>query len=100
MTKEHETPSFIWLGRKPCGHAVYVAVDCPDMASEIGKHVATLIRDGRTVDRIPFADYRKLTFEELWKCECPVTPEEQKIRDREAKKRERRDRQKRLGLPR
>lgn len=77
-------PTHVWIGRKPCGHAVYVANDTPDNATDIGRHVARLIRDGRRVDRITFDEYKALG--QIWICTCPVTPEEQKLLDREMRR--------------
>ena len=72
-----------YVARKPCGHVCYVAVDDGD--SSLGKDLGKLIADRRTIERVTLADARGLD----WTCTCPVTPEEQKIRDREARARAR-----------
>ena len=46
---EHEC----YVGKAPCGHYVYAAVDVPEMKDVIAEDIAKMIRQGFTIERKP-----------------------------------------------
>jgi hypothetical protein len=77
-----------YVARKPCCKSVvFIGVD--DASADLGREIAKLIRDGRTIERVTIEEARKLGSELLYRCTCEPSAAEKKViarRVREKKK--------------
>ena len=64
MTKE----KFAYIGRKPCGCAVGIITDNGDQST--ARQVSQFIRDGLTITRVSWPEYRKIALEDTF-MNCP-----------------------------
>lgn len=63
-----ENKRFVYVGRKRCGCAVGIITDLGDERTANG--VAGFIKDGLTVNRVPWSMYRQIAEEETFMA-CP-----------------------------
>ena len=87
MTDDLDNLTHAYLARKPCCNSVvFIGVD--DASADLGREIAKLIHDGRTIERVTIEDARKLGGE-LYRCKCEPNEAEKKViarRLRERKK--------------
>lgn len=80
MTREHA-----WMGFAPCGHPVFVSIEDPGGPdAETLRALARLRDDGRTIERLPWAEAKERMG--TFACQCVPTKAEVALR----KKRRRR----------
>ncbi len=73
-----DKPEFAYIGRKPCGCVVAMAVDDPDRKHKkwTGKEVGSWIAAGLNIERVRFADVRL-----DWDCQHPPQVEDAEQRN-------------------
>jgi hypothetical protein len=65
-----------YIGKAPCGHYVYAAVDSPEMRDCISKDIARMIRQGFTIERktVQWVRDGGLNFTEHEQCKKQKNP--------------------------
>ncbi len=59
-------PTHAYIAKRSCGCMVFASMDDPRLAKDNAREIASCIREGFTVERVPVEEARKLPFG----CEC------------------------------